>query len=84
MAGEKSSLFTTERLAKNIWARTVLLITKLTARNKRKFNMDITEQFCKIVRQRSKENKQAIGLLSRTGLTGQVMSVLRQELDSMV
>lgn len=46
--------------------------------------MDNTEQFCKIVRQRSKENKQAIGLLSRTGLTGQVMSVLRQELDSMV
>jgi hypothetical protein len=46
--------------------------------------MDDTKQFCKIVRQRSKENKQAIGLLSRTGLTGQVMSVLRQELDSMV
>ncbi len=46
--------------------------------------MDNTEQFCKIVRQRSKENKQAIRLLSRTGLTGQVMSVLRQELDSMV
>lgn len=46
--------------------------------------MGNTEQFCKIVRQRSKENKQAIGLLSRTGLTGQVMSVLRQELDSMV
>ena len=46
--------------------------------------MDATEQFCKIVRQRSKENKQAIGLLSRTGLAGQVMSVLRQELDSMV
>jgi hypothetical protein len=46
--------------------------------------MGNTEQFCNIVRQRSKENKQAIGLLSRTGLTGQVMSVLRQELDSMV
>ena len=46
--------------------------------------MDNTEYFCKIVRQRSNENKQAIGLLSRTGLTGQVMSVLRQELDSMV
>jgi hypothetical protein len=46
--------------------------------------MDITEQFCKIVRQRSKENKQAIDLLARSGLTGQVMSVLRQELDSMV
>jgi hypothetical protein len=46
--------------------------------------MDNTQQFCKIVRQRSRENRQAIGLLSRTGLTGHVMSVLRQELDSMV
>jgi hypothetical protein len=46
--------------------------------------MENTEQFCKLVRQRSIENKQAIGLLSRTGLTGQVISVLRQELDSMV
>lgn len=46
--------------------------------------MDNTEKFCKIVQQRSDENKQAISLLSRTGLTGQVMSVLRQELDSMV
>ncbi len=46
--------------------------------------MENTEKFCNIVRQRSKENKQAIQLLSRTRLTGQVMSVLRQELDSMV
>jgi len=46
--------------------------------------MDNTERFCKIVRQRSNENKQAIALLSRAGLTGQVVSVLRQELDSMV
>lgn len=46
--------------------------------------MENTAQFCKIVRQRSLENKQAIDLLSRTGLTGQVMAVLRQELDSMV
>ena len=46
--------------------------------------MDNIEQFCKIVRQRSKENKQSVSLLSRTGLTGQVMSVLRQEIDSMV
>ncbi len=46
--------------------------------------MDNTERFCSIVRQRSKENKQAIELLSRAGLTGQVISVLRQELDSMV
>ncbi|OFY51335.1 MAG: hypothetical protein A2W85_03675 [Bacteroidetes bacterium GWF2_41_31] len=46
--------------------------------------MENTAQFCKIVRQRSLENKHAIDLLSRTGLTGQVMAVLRQELDSMV
>jgi hypothetical protein len=46
--------------------------------------MENTGRFCKIIRQRSQENKQAIGLLSRIGLTGQVMSVLRQELDSMV
>lgn len=46
--------------------------------------MNITNQFCSIVRDRSRENKQAINLLSRAGLTGQVMSVLRQELDSMV
>lgn len=46
--------------------------------------MENIEHFCKIVRQRSKENKQAINLLSNNGLTGQVMSVLRQELDSMV
>jgi len=46
--------------------------------------MENTAQFCKIVRQRSLENKKAIDLLSRTGITGQVMAVLRQELDSMV
>lgn len=46
--------------------------------------MDNTEKFCKIVRQRSKSNEQAINLLSRAGLTGHMMSVLRQELDSMV
>jgi hypothetical protein len=46
--------------------------------------MDNTEKFCKIVRERSKENKLAIAMLSRAGLTGQIMSVLRQELDSMV
>jgi len=46
--------------------------------------MENTAQFCKIVRQRSLENKQAIDLLSRTGLSGQVLAVLRQELDSMV
>jgi len=46
--------------------------------------MENIAQFCNIVRQRSLENEQAIHLLSGAGLTGQVMSVLRQELDSMV
>jgi len=46
--------------------------------------MDNVTLFCSIVRQRSNENKQAVTLLSRSRLTGQVMSVLRQELDSMV
>jgi hypothetical protein len=62
----------------------VMLLTTLRTRNIYNNKMDNTEKFCKIVRQRSAENKQAIALLSRTGLTGQVMSVLRQELDSMV
>lgn len=43
-----------------------------------------TKAFCNIVRQRSTENEQAINLLSQSKLTGHVMSVLRQELDSMV
>ncbi len=46
--------------------------------------MDNTEQFCKIVRERSKEHQRAIFVLSGNGLQGQVMSILRQELDSMV
>lgn len=46
--------------------------------------MTSTQHFCNIVRQRSKENRQAIDLLSHSRLIGQVMSVLRQELDSMV
>jgi len=46
--------------------------------------MGNTEKFCTIVRQRSKENKQAVSLLFRTGLTGQIISVLRQELDSLI
>lgn len=46
--------------------------------------MSDNEYFCKIVRQRSNENRSAIQLLSMSGLTGQVMSILRQELDSMI
>ncbi len=40
--------------------------------------------FCRQVRKRSQENKQALVLLQRNALTGNVMGVLRQELDSMV
>jgi hypothetical protein len=42
------------------------------------------EIFCRQVRTRSLENKEALALLHRNGLTGNVMGVLRQELDSMV
>jgi len=40
--------------------------------------------FCRQVRKRSLENEQALGVLHRNTLTGNVMAVLRQELDSMV
>jgi hypothetical protein len=40
--------------------------------------------FCRQVRQRSQDNRAAIAGLHLAGLTGQVVSVLRQELDSMV
>lgn len=41
-------------------------------------------RFCEILRKRSEENKSAIDLLFSTNHYGQVMSILRQELDSMV
>lgn len=40
--------------------------------------------FCRQVRNRSLENKKAIQLLHHNALTGNIMSVLRQELDSMI
>ena len=46
--------------------------------------MDNNKKFCAIVRQRLSENRRAVTLLSHSGLSGQVMSILRQELDSMV
>lgn len=46
--------------------------------------MDNTEQFCRLVRERSIAHKKAIHLLSGNQLAGQMMSILRQELDSMV
>ena len=46
--------------------------------------MAITEQFCKIIRERSAEHISAGKLLYENGLYGQYISVLRQELDSLV
>jgi hypothetical protein len=40
--------------------------------------------FCRQVRQRSRENSAALALLHGQALTGNIMGVLRQELDSMV
>lgn len=40
--------------------------------------------FCRQVRKRSQENREALTLLHHGALTGTVMGVLRQELDSMV
>jgi hypothetical protein len=40
--------------------------------------------FCRQVRQPSQENREALFLLHRNALTGNIMGVLRQELDSMV
>lgn len=42
------------------------------------------EIFCRQVRDRSSENKRAISLLYQNSLPGNMMSILRQELDSMV
>lgn len=46
--------------------------------------MTPTEQFCRILRQRSAEHTSAGQLLFDNGLYGQMVSVLRMELDSMV
>jgi hypothetical protein len=40
--------------------------------------------FCRQVRKRSQENREALLLLHRSALTGNIMGILRQELDSMV
>lgn len=42
------------------------------------------EKFCRILRERSVEHKAAINLMLQNGLFGQAISILRQELDSMV
>ena len=46
--------------------------------------MTETEQFCKILRERSAENVAAGQLLFNNGFYGQFISILRQELDSLV
>lgn len=45
---------------------------------------DNVNLFCDIVNQRSKEHSYAINILLQQQLYGQVISILRQELDSMV
>lgn len=42
------------------------------------------QRFCGIMRKRSIENRLAVQILYSNGLLGQVLSVMRQELDSMV
>lgn len=46
--------------------------------------MNNVEKFCEIIRSRSNEHKSAIDLLYNAILTGSILSILRQELDSMV
>ena len=46
--------------------------------------MDSLAVFCRQIRARSAEHRCALGLLHRHDLSGQVISILRQELDSMV
>ena len=49
-----------------------------------KYKMTSTEKFCQILRQRSKEHIAAGQLLFTNGYYGQLISILRQELDSLV
>jgi hypothetical protein len=46
--------------------------------------MDEVEIFCRQVRERSEENRRALQLLHGAELYGQVVGILRQELDSMI
>lgn len=46
--------------------------------------MSEVEVFCRLVRERSQENREAISLLHGAALLGQAVGILRQELDSMV
>lgn len=46
--------------------------------------MNNRDKFRELIKQRSEEHEKAIMLLSGSDLTGQIMSILRQELDSMI
>ena len=46
--------------------------------------MDDLDKFCNIVKNRSEENAKTIKLLYENKLYGNCVSILRQELDSMV
>ena len=46
--------------------------------------MNSIQKYCGIIRSRSEENEKSVLLLHTNGHYGQVMSILRQELDSMV
>lgn len=46
--------------------------------------MSNLQKFCQIVRQRSEENKKSISLLVDNKILGPAISILRQELDSIV
>jgi hypothetical protein len=46
--------------------------------------MSALETFCRQIRSRSNEHQKAMQLLSRARLAGQMVAILRQELDSMV
>jgi len=42
------------------------------------------QKFCLLIRNRSKEHRKSILVLEKEGLYGQTISILRQELDSMI
>ncbi len=46
--------------------------------------MNSIQKYCQIIRNRSEENEKSVELLYPSEHYGQVMSILRQELDSMV
>jgi hypothetical protein len=46
--------------------------------------MEELQLFCKNVRTRSKENNASVELLNKAGLYGNTMSIIRQELDSLI